>query len=143
MTLLAPDVNVTDLDADLDAELDAGRDLDLDRRWTDVCSALSLLPDRGVCALVDGEQVAVFRLSSDEVYALSNRDPWSGANVLSRGLVGSIGDRTVVASPMYKQHVDLVTGEGVEHPDVRVPVWTARVTGGRVQVGRRAEVGGR
>jgi nitrite reductase (NADH) small subunit len=107
--------------------------------WVDVCAAADLIPDRGVAALVDGEPVAVFLLGDGQIFALANRDPWSGANVLSRGIVGSIGDRLVVASPMYKQHLDLATGEGVEHPAVRVATWPARVSGGSVQIGTVGE----
>jgi nitrite reductase (NADH) small subunit len=107
--------------------------------WVDVCAAADLVPDRGVAALVDGEPVAVFLLGDGQIFALANRDPWSGANVLSRGIVGSIGDRLVVASPMYKQHLDLATGEGVEHPAVRVATRPARVSGGSVQIGTVGE----
>jgi nitrite reductase (NADH) small subunit len=104
--------------------------------WSDICAVTDLVPDRGAAALVDGHPVAVFLLGDGQVFALGNRDPWSGANVLSRGIVGSVGDRLVVASPMYKQHIDLATGQGVEHPDVRVATWSARVVDGRVQVAR-------
>jgi nitrite reductase (NADH) small subunit len=105
--------------------------------WTDVCAVDDLLPGRGVAALVDGVPVAVFLLEDHRVFALSNRDPWSGANVMARGIVGSLGDQVVVASPMYKHHVDLTTGIGVEDPAVTVPVFTARVVAGRVQIGPR------
>ena len=55
------------------------------RSWTDVCAFADLVPDRGVCALVSGRQVAVFRVSpGDDVYAVGNHDPFSQANVLSR-----------------------------------------------------------
>ena len=40
-----------------------------------------ILPDTGVCALIDGEQIAMFRVG-DAVFALDNYDPNSGANVL-------------------------------------------------------------
>ncbi|HEX9546421.1 MAG TPA: nitrite reductase small subunit NirD [Acidimicrobiales bacterium] len=105
--------------------------------WADVCDVADLVPDRGVAALVDGQAVAVFLLSDGQVFALANRDPWSGANVLSRGIIGSVDGRLVVASPMYKQHIDLATGQGIEHPDVRVPTWPARIVDGRVQVARQ------
>ena len=75
--------------------------------WVPVCRVDDVTPDRGVAALVHGHQVAVFLLSPlpgqdgpTEVYAIDNRDPYSGANVLARGLVGSAGDRPTVASPM-------------------------------------------
>lgn len=104
--------------------------------WIDVCGIDDVTPDRGVAARVDGAAVAVFVLGDGQVFAVDDRDPWSGADVVSRGIVGSIGERVVVASPMYKQHIDLATGQGIEHPDVTVRTWPARVVEGRVQVAR-------
>src|SRR5919199_6862674 len=75
-----------------------------------VCRLEDILPNGGVCALVHGEQVAVFRIDDGRVFALSNRDPFSGANVLSRGIVGDLKGELVVASPVYKQHFSLLTG---------------------------------
>src|SRR5438132_14095780 len=80
--------------------------------WTDGCSVDDRVLDRGVCALVNGWQVALFRTAPDgELFALSNYDPFSGAYVLSRGIVGSKGDTVKVASPVYKQSFDLRTGQ--------------------------------
>ncbi len=79
-------------------------------RWTHVCRYDDLLPDRGVAALVDGEQVAVFRLADGSLHAVSNYCPASGAYVISRGIVGSQGTMATVASPVYKDVFDLRTG---------------------------------
>ncbi|MHA7134100.1 nitrite reductase small subunit NirD [Oerskovia turbata] len=79
--------------------------------WTTVCPVERLVPERGVPALVDGTQVAVFRLTDDRLFAVQQRDPYSGANVLSRGIVGSRGETPTITSPMYKQVWDLTTGE--------------------------------
>ena len=78
--------------------------------WTVVCPLSALVPERGVTALVDGEQVAVFRLDDDRVVAVQQRDPFSGANVISRGIVGSAGTVPTLTSPMFKQVWDLTTG---------------------------------
>jgi nitrite reductase (NADH) small subunit len=103
--------------------------------WVDVCAFDDLVPDRGVAALVGAHQVAVFRVSpGDELYALSNYDPFSRANVLSRGIVGSRGEVPKVASPMYKQAFDLRTGQCLDDPSVSVPTFAVRVVAGRVQV---------
>lgn len=112
------------------------RDLHMDQ-WTPVCSLDQILPDTGVCALVKGEQVAVFRVGAgaERVFAIANYDPNSGASVLSRGLVGSIGERIVVASPIYKQHFDLRTGECLEAPEHSVGSYPVRVEDGKVWVG--------
>lgn len=102
--------------------------------WTDICAVEDILPSTGVCALVADRHVAVFRLGADRFYAIDNVDPKSGASVLSRGLVGSVGDRVVVASPLYKNHFDLQTGECLEMPDQSVRAHNVRVEGGRVCV---------
>jgi nitrite reductase (NADH) small subunit len=107
-------------------------------RWVAVCALDDLVPERGVAALVDGRQVALFRLMpDDEVLAIANHDPFSRANVLARGIVGSVGDAVVVASPMYKQHFDLRAGRSIEDPEVTVDTFPTRICCGRVEVGVR------
>lgn len=105
--------------------------------WTNVCPADDILPDTGVCALVEGRHVAVFRVGADRFFAIDNVDPKSGASVLSRGLVGNLGDRIVVASPLYKQHIDLQSGECIEQPELSVSTHAVRTEGGLVQVSLR------
>ena len=104
--------------------------------WIPVCDVCDLMVDRGAAALVAGEQVALFRTVDGNVYALGNQDPFCGAFVLSRGIVGSRGDEPVVMSPMYKQAISLRTGQCLDDPSVGVPVWPVRVVGGVVEVGR-------
>jgi nitrite reductase (NADH) large subunit len=101
--------------------------------WRFVCDLEEILPDAGVAALMDGKQIAVFRVEN-QVYALDNYDPNSDANVLSRGIVGDVQGELVVASPVYKQHFSLATGRCVEDPDASVRCYPARVTDGRVWV---------
>ena len=102
--------------------------------WVAVCKLTDIVPDTGVCALVGGRQVAVFRLNDDSVYAIDNLDPFSKANVLSRGIVGDLKGELVVASPVYKQHFNLVTGQCLEDEQVRVAVFTTRIEGDAVFV---------
>ena len=105
------------------------------REWTDVCAADDLMPDRGVCALVEGRQVAIFKVSTlGRLYGIGNHDPFSGANVISRGIVGTRGDVPKVASPMYKQNFDLRTGRCLDDPSVSLPVYEVRERSGRIEV---------
>ena len=99
-----------------------------------VCALADIVPNTGVAAIVDGEQVAIFRLSDDSVHAVGNLDPFSRANVLSRGIVGDLRGELVVASPVYKQHFELLTGLCVEDQSVRIAVYRARVEDGFVFV---------
>lgn len=103
--------------------------------WVDICPFGQLISGRGACALVNGVQVAIFRVD-DQVFALSNFDPFSQVFVLSRGIVGSRGDRLKVASPIYKQSFDLVTGVCLDDPEVAVATFAVRIVDGRVQVAR-------
>ncbi|MFD6274170.1 nitrite reductase small subunit NirD [Streptomyces sp. NPDC060209] len=95
--------------------------------WLTVCDRSLLTPGRGVAALLpDGRQVALFVDRSGRAYAIDNRDPFTGAYVLSRGLVGSAGGRPFVASPLLKQRFDLETGACLDDDDVTVPVFSVR-----------------
>ena len=105
-----------------------------DAGWVAVCRIEDIVPNTGVCALVGGRQVAVFRLDDDSVYAMDNHDPFSRANVLSRGIVGDLKGERVVASPVYKQHFSLASGLCLEDPSVRVPVFPVRLEGEMVWV---------
>jgi len=103
--------------------------------WVPVCTLASLVPDRGAAALVAGRQVALFRLrETDEVLAVDHRDPFSGANVMARGLVGSRGDTPTVASPVYKQTFDLRTGACLDDTSAKLGVWEVQITHGVVHV---------
>jgi len=111
----------------------------LSRHDVAICRLEDIVPSTGVCALVGGEQVAVFRVE-ERVYAVGNHDPFSRANVLSRGIVGDLQGELVVASPVYKQHFSLVSGRCIEDSSVRIPVYAARVEEGFVLVEPRREI---
>jgi len=103
--------------------------------WTQVIAKEKLTPDAGVCALVNGKQVAIFfDRKTDQLFAIDNYCPASQANVLSRGLITSVKDVLTVSSPLYKEHFSLTTGECLENETLSVPVYEVRVTDGMVEV---------
>lgn len=107
-----------------------------ERTWTPVCRYTTLLPERGAAALLpDGSQVAVFRTHDGDLYAVSNLDPFSGAAVLSRGIVGDRAGAPVVVSPIYKQAFDLRTGVCLDDPATVLPVYPVELVDGVVRVG--------
>jgi len=107
--------------------------------WETVCRYDRLLPERGVAALLAGQvQIALFRTYAGDVYAIGNLDPFSGAAVLSRGIVGDRGGEPTVASPVYKQAFSLLTGSCLDDTvGVAVPTYPTQVVDGWVQVERR------
>jgi len=104
-------------------------------KWVDICALSDILPNTGVCALVGNEQVAIFRYGNgEEVYAMSNYDPFSKAYVLSRGIVGDKKGIAKVASPIYKQNFSLATGQCLDDETVSIPTYKVKILDGRVLV---------
>nr|WP_157373003.1 nitrite reductase small subunit NirD [Agromyces sp. Root81] len=105
--------------------------------WVRVCDVADLEVERGRAALLGDAQIALFLLHDGRVHAVSNFDPYSRANVISRGIVGSRADRPTVASPMYKQVFDLRTGACLDtqgKEPMSLPTWPVAVDGRRVLV---------
>jgi nitrite reductase (NADH) small subunit len=100
-------------------------------QWITVCSESDLTVDTGLCAL----HGAIFKPAlTHELFAVSNFDPIGKANVMSRGITGSIGDSLVVASPLYKQHFDLRTGQCLEDKSKTLKTYQVRIDAGQVQL---------
>lgn len=105
--------------------------------WRAVCTRDDLVADSGVVVLLDGQQIALFYVPAADgnpLYAIENRDPISGANVIGRGLVGHLGGSLVVASPLYKQHFRLADGSCVQYPEQQLRTWQARFNGDTVEI---------
>nr|WP_298890840.1 nitrite reductase small subunit NirD [uncultured Acinetobacter sp.] len=107
--------------------------------WQKVCMLDQIQPNTGVCALIGSQQgeqqVAMFRVGNEKrIYALSNHDPFSGANVMSRGILGDILGERVIASPIYKQHFSLATGRCLEDGSQSLPVFPTKIVDGEVWV---------
>ena len=107
----------------------------MNQQWQDICNISDIPPMSSVCALHQGQQVAIFNLNLiGMVKSIGNYDPIGNANVLSRGLVAEIDGRYVVASPLYKQHFCLETGECLQDSQIKVPVFDVRVNNSKVQL---------
>ncbi len=112
------------------------------QQWQTVCQMDDLITNSGVCALIEqsdkaivAEQVAIFHVPNTEqqVYAIGNYDPIGKANVLYRGIVGSIGEQLVVASPLFKQHFSLQTGQCLQE-NISVKHYPVRIMDQQVQL---------
>jgi nitrite reductase (NADH) small subunit len=99
-----------------------------------ICALSDLINDAGIPALFGSKAIALFYVNG-QVYALSNYDPIGQANVMSRGIVGSIKGELVVASPLYKEHYSLNTGKCLEKPEYALTVYGVKVDGRDVWVG--------
>ncbi|MFB7497605.1 nitrite reductase small subunit NirD [Streptomyces sp. NPDC056161] len=122
MTLAPETTDVTVRTTDPTVELRCDGD------WLTVCDLARLVPGRGVAALLpDGRQAAVFLDRSGRLHAVDNRDPFTGAAVLSRGLTGTHQGRPFVASPLLKQRFCLESGQCLDDASVRVATYEVRI----------------
>ena len=102
--------------------------------WTTACATAELEPLWGETVLLDGHQIALIKISDDELYAVGNQDPHTGAFVMARGIVGSRGDVPTIASPLHKEVYDLATGECFTNPALVLQTFRTRVVGGMIEV---------
>ncbi|RAU49703.1 nitrite reductase (NAD(P)H) small subunit [Pseudomonas sp. RIT412] len=106
--------------------------------WRAVCAREDLVLNSGVVALVGNQQVALFYVAcisgTPQLFAVDNRDPVSGVNVIGRGLIGSVAGSLVIASPLYKQHYRLEDGACLEDPTLTLRTWPARLNGDVVEI---------
>jgi len=105
------------------------------KEWITVCTQQDLTPNAGACIQFKEEQVAIFYcLRSQSLYAVGNFDPIGQANVISRGMMGSVQGKTYVASPLYKQRFDLVSGECLDSPDHTLKTYAVRMEEAQIQL---------
>jgi nitrite reductase (NADH) small subunit len=105
--------------------------------WRSLCQQTDLVAQSGVVAWADGRQIALIYLPhapGQTLFAIDNRDPMSGANVIGRGIVCELGGELVIASPLYKQHFRLRDGTCLEDPEQQLQVWPVRLQNDQVQV---------
>jgi nitrite reductase (NADH) small subunit len=105
--------------------------------WITVCSDKDLVTNSGVCALLNEQQIALFKIkraNNEQIFAVSNWDPIGKANVLYRGLLGSVQDKKVIVSPLYKQRYCLESGQCLDDDTLKLIVYPVRIEQNQVQL---------
>lgn len=111
--------------------------MSISNNWITVCSDADLVANSGVCALLNEQQIALFKVKTvagEQVFAVSNWDPIGKANVLYRGLLGSVEDIKVIISPLYKQRYCLTSGQCLEDEALKLRVYPVRIEQDQVQL---------
>lgn len=107
-------------------------------RLVPVCALKHVPAGRGALVTVDGEKVALFRAHDDTVWAVGNRNPYTGADHVARGRLGRVGTTPVVVSPLYRLVFDLRTGaclNAIGLPQLRLTTYAVDVRDDVVHVG--------
>ncbi|WP_415722005.1 nitrite reductase small subunit NirD [Photobacterium ganghwense] len=104
--------------------------------WIKICGLDALVANTGMGAIVNGQQLALFYVPTQDpaVFALDNWDPIGKAYVMARGIVGDLKGELCVASPLYKQHFNLRTGQCLEQPAISLATWSVKVEDGSIWV---------
>lgn len=104
--------------------------------WQAICAIGDIPEQAGIGARMGELQIALFRFG-EAIYALDNHEPGSGANVLSRGILGDVGGEPVVITPLYKHRIRLRDGRS-QDGELAVRAWPVKVEQGTVWVGNQA-----
>ncbi|TGN39358.1 nitrite reductase small subunit NirD [Marinobacter confluentis] len=104
--------------------------------WDVVCTVDDLIAESGVAVWTEDGPVAVFYLPHrlPALFAISHTDPFTGKNVLARGITGDLKGQPVVASPLYKQHFNLETGQCLEDETVQVKTYPVLLDGQNIRI---------
>jgi nitrite reductase (NADH) small subunit len=111
--------------------------------WVTVCSDTDLVSNSGVCALLNDQQIALFQIkvgNDMQIFAVSNWDPIGKANVLYRGLLGSVENTRVIISPLYKQRYCLDSGQCLDDDAIKLIVYPVRIVQNQVQLRVQAQL---
>ncbi|MCH8499629.1 MAG: nitrite reductase small subunit NirD [Marinobacter sp.] len=105
-------------------------------QWQAVCTVDDLVPDSGIAVWTEDGPVAIFYLPYHlpALFAISHTDPFSGSNVLARGITGYLKGQPVVASPLYKEHFNLRTGVCLEDENVKVKTYPVLLDGDLIRL---------
>ena len=92
-----------------------------------------LAPGSGKCLLVEGKQIALFRID-DEFHVIDNECPHEGASLGDGFLEG-----TVITCPLHAWQFDVITGEMPGHSRIKVGRHSVKVEGDDVFVELRED----
>lgn len=104
--------------------------------WILACKVEDVPENGGSCALIDGEQIAIYNFTRrNEWFATQNLCPHKKQMALSRGMIGSEGDIPKVACPFHKKTFSLASGSCLSGDDYTIKTYPVKVENGLVYIG--------
>ncbi len=96
--------------------------------WVKACQVSEVPEDGGACALIKGEQIAIFNFKRrGQFFATQNLCPHKKQMALSRGMIGSAGDEPKVACPFHKKTFSLESGACLSGDDYTIKTYPVKV----------------
>lgn len=104
-------------------------------KWVKACAVTEIPEDGGACALIEGEQIAIFNFTRrGEFFATQNLCPHKKQMALSRGMIGSSGEEPKVACPFHKNTFSLKTGACLSDGEYSIKTYPVKVELGMIYV---------
>src|SRR5690606_39514835 len=76
--------------------------------WKLACRVEDTIENGGICVKLEDQQVALFYFKRrNEWYATQNECPHKRQMILSRGMIGSLGDKPKIACPLDRKSTRL------------------------------------
>ncbi len=108
-------------------------DTTVDTRWVRVGVTDDFPIDGGATIRYGKTQIAVFNFTArGEWYASQNMCPHKNAFVLSRGIVGNVGEEPKVVCPLHKKPFSLKSGECMSGEEYSLQVFPVKIESGAV-----------
>lgn len=99
-----------------------------------ICSIDECLVQVGRVVVIEGQEIAVFRTSDGNVYAVANQSPHPKGGPLAEAIVSG----HYIYDPLYDWKIDLTSG-AVQAPDTgQVATYPVIVKNGQIQIGLSA-----
>lgn len=104
--------------------------------WTYACKVSDIPEDGGACALINGEQIAIFNFARlGKWLASQNLCPHKQQMALSRGMIGTSNNIPKVACPFHKRTFSLIDGHCLNDDDCEsIKTYEVKIENGEVYV---------
>lgn len=107
----------------------------INEKWVEACNTSDIPEDGGACALIEGEQIAIFNFKRrGEFYATQNLCPHKQQMALSRGMIGSSGEEPKVACPFHKKTFSLKSGACLSGDDYIIKTYPIKIEKDKIYV---------
>lgn len=100
-------------------------------------ASVNVFPENGgACIKYKDLQIAVFNFTRrNEWYACQNLCPHKMQMILSRGMIGSVGNEPKVACPFHKKSFSLKSGQNLNGDTCSIATYPIKVENGYVYIG--------
>ncbi|MGH2624616.1 MAG: nitrite reductase small subunit NirD [Sphingobacterium sp.] len=103
--------------------------------WQLACRVEDTLKNGGVCIKLADQQIALFYFTRrNQWFATQNECPHKKQMILSRGMIGSLGDTPKIACPFHKKTFALDTGECLSGDVCAIKTFPVKVENNHVYI---------